>query len=55
MKKPIKRATVKFLKLFISIDEIPFTDNGQPKIYGTMFIFGFRIASQVYPAKFANR
>lgn len=51
MKKRFKKATVKFLKLFISIDEIPFTDNGTPKVFGTLFFCGLRITSQVYPAK----
>ena len=51
MKKRLKKGAVKFLKLFISIDEIPFTDNGVSKVHSTLYIFGARIASDVYPSK----
>lgn len=51
MKKKIKKTTAKFLKLFISIDEIPFIENGNPKVYNAMFIFGIRVTSCVYPTK----
>ena len=51
MKTFIRKPLKKFLKLFIKIDTIPFTDNGKAVEYCTMHIFGLFIASQVYPAK----
>ena len=45
MKKILKR----FLKTFIRIDRIPFTDNGKSAEYCTLFILGLAVASNVYP------
>ena len=51
----IKKGAVKFLKLFITIDEIPFNDNGISKVHTTMYVFGARFASNVYPISTSNQ
>lgn len=40
-----------FLKTFIKIEKIPFTDNGESKEFCSMYIFGIHVASNVYKAK----
>ena len=47
MKKLLKR----FLQTFITIEVIPFTENGNPKELCTMYVFNKRFASAVITGK----
>lgn len=47
MKKLFKR----FLQTFITIEVIPFTENGNPKEFCTMYVFNKRFASAVFTGK----
>ena len=47
MKKLFKR----FLQTFIKIEVIKFNDNGQPKEFTTMYVFGKRVTSAVFAGK----
>lgn len=47
MKKLLKM----FLQTFIKIKVIKFTDNGQPKEFTTMYVFGKRVTSAVLEGK----
>jgi len=51
MKKQSKKIIKRFLKFFIRIDKIPFTDNGRPAEYCTMYIFGLPLVSNIYSSK----
>lgn len=50
----LKKNFRSFLKLFIRIDKIPFTDNGKNVEYCTMYIFGLAICSNIYPSNTEN-
>jgi len=45
----MKKIFRSFLKLFIRIDRIPFTENGRDSEYCTMYVFGLAICSNIYP------
>lgn len=47
MRKLFKR----FLQSFITIEIIPFTENGKPKEYHAMYVFNKRFASGVCSGK----
>lgn len=51
MKKALRKGAARLLKLFTKIDEIPFTDNGTPKIFATLYVFGLRVTSGVLEPK----
>lgn len=50
MKKSIQKRAVQILKLFITIEKIPFDENGKPKEFCTMYLFNRKFASGVFDA-----